>query len=286
MHIGEKFNIPKVVVEILGTILASAIMAIGIALFLLPNQLSSGGLAGIATVIYYLLNLPMGIAMLIMNIPLFILSWYKIGKSYFINSIIGTMFLSIFVDIFDKMPPLTTDRFLASIYGGIIIGIGTSILLKVNSSTGGSELISNLIKSFKPNLRLSNAIIIIDIIVIAINVFFFREIEIGLYSAISIYLMGKIIDIIFEGIYFTKLLIIISDKNEEISTKIGNDIKRATTGIYGKGMYTKEDKLVLLCAASRGDVAKIKNTVRKIDPKSFIIVANAREVLGYGFKVE
>ena len=98
--------------------------------------------------------------------------------------------------------------------------------------------------------------------------------------------MGKIIDIIFEGIYFTKLLIIISDKNEEISTKIGNDIKRGTTGIYGKGMYTKEDKLVLLCAASRGDVAKIKNTVRKIDPKSFIIVANAREVLGYGFKVE
>ena len=286
MHIGEKFNIPKVVVEILGTILASAIMAIGIALFLLPNQLSSGGLAGIATLIYYLLNLPMGIAMLIMNIPLFLLSWYKIGKSYFINSIIGTMFLSIFVDIFDKMPPLTTDRFLASIYGGIIIGIGTSILLKVNSSTGGSELISNLIKSFKPNLRLSNAIIIIDIIVIAINVFFFREIEIGLYSAISIYLMGKIIDIIFEGIYFTKLLIIISDKNEEISTKIGNDIKRGTTGIYGKGMYTKEDKLVLLCAASRGDVAKIKNTVRNIDPKSFIIVANAREVLGYGFKVE
>lgn len=131
---------------------------------------------------------------------------------------------------------------------------------------------------------MSNAIIILDIIIVALNVIFFKEIEIGLYSAIAIYLMGKIIDILFEGIYFTKLVLIISDKNEKIAEEIGEKIKRGTTGLYGKGMYTNEEKLVLMCAASRGDISKIKIVARKIDPNSFIIVTNSREVVGLGFK--
>ena len=113
---------------------------------------------------------------------------------------------------------------------------------------------------------------------------FFKEIEIGLYSAIAIYLMGKIIDILFEGIYFTKMMIIISDKSEEIAKSIENEIKRGTTGIYGKGMYTNKEKLILMCVAPRKDIAKIKLMARKIDANSFIIITNSREVLGQGFK--
>ena len=131
---------------------------------------------------------------------------------------------------------------------------------------------------------MSSVIIIIDTIIVALNVIFFKEIEIGLYSAIAIYLMGKIIDIVFEGIYFTKLLIIISDKNEEIAKEIGKKISKGTTGLYGKGMYTNQEKLVLMCAASRGDVARVKQVARDIDSNSFIIIANAREVVGLGFK--
>lgn len=131
---------------------------------------------------------------------------------------------------------------------------------------------------------MSSVIIIIDTIIVALNVIFFKEIEIGLYSAIAIYLMGKIIDIVFEGIYFTKLLIIISDKNEEIAKEIGEKISKGTTGLYGKGMYTNQEKLVLMCAASRGDVARVKQVARDIDLNSFIIIANAREVVGLGFK--
>ena len=131
---------------------------------------------------------------------------------------------------------------------------------------------------------MSSVIIIIDTIIVALNVIFFNEIEIGLYSAIAIYLMGKIIDIVFEGIYFTKLLIIISDKNEEIAKEIGEKISKGTTGLYGKGMYTNQEKLVLMCAASRGDVARVKQVARDIDSNSFIIIANAREVVGLGFK--
>lgn len=131
---------------------------------------------------------------------------------------------------------------------------------------------------------MSNVIIIIDTVIVALNVIFFKELEIGLYSAIAIYLMGKIIDIVFEGIYFTKLLIIISDKNEEIAKEIGEKISKGTTALYGKGMYTNKEKLVLMCAASRGDVARVKQVAREIDSNSFIIIANAREVVGLGFK--
>lgn len=284
MHIEEKFNIQKMIIETGGTILGSFVMAIGISLFLLPNQLSTGGVSGIATITYYLFHIPMGTMMLIINVPLFLLSMYKIGKSFFFKSILGTISLSIFIDILDKIEPLTQDRFLACVYGGIIIGLGTAILLKVESSTGGSDLVSYMARKYKPTIKTSNIIIIIDIIIVTVNIIFFKEIEIGLYSAIAIYLMGKIIDIVFEGIYFTKLILIISDKSEEISKEIEEKIQRGTTGLYGKGMYTNQEKLILMCAASRRDVSRIKIIARKIDKRSFIIITNSREVVGLGFK--
>lgn len=154
----------------------------------------------------------------------------------------------------------------------------------MNSSTGGTDLAGYIVKKYKPTISLSRAIIIIDTVIVTLNVIFLKEIEIGLYSAIAIYVMGKMIDILFEGIYFTKLLLIVSDQNEEIAKEIGDKIKRGTTGLFGKGMYTKEDKLVLMCAASRGDISKIKIIARKIDPDSFIVITNSREVVGLGFK--
>lgn len=283
MEISKK-RIKIFFTEIIETIVGAIIMAIATSLILLPNQLSSGGFAGIATIFYYFLNIPMGTTILSINIPLFIFAAYKLGKGFVIRSFIGTVTFSFAIDILDRLQPLTQDRFLACIYGGIIIGLGTAIILKANSSTGGSDLISMLVKKYNPNIRTGNVIIIVDVIIVGLNVLLFKEIEIGLYSAIAIYLMGKMIDIIFEGIYFTKLLIIISKRNEEIAEVIGEKIGRGTTGLYGKGMYKDEQKLVLLCAASRGDVVRVKQTAKKIDPESFIIIANAREVVGLGFK--
>lgn len=279
-----KEKIKKIIIDGMGTIIGSAIMAFGISLFLLPNQLSSGGFSGIATITYYLLKIPMGAMILALNIPLFIFAGYRIGKEFFLKSILGTISLSVFIDIFDKYSPITTDRFLACIYGGVIIGIGTAIILKVNSSTGGTELITNIIKTYNPHITMSKYLMVIDIIIIGVNVIFFGKIEIGLYSAIAIYLYGKLIDIIFEGVYYTKLLFIISDQNDKISDIIEKEVKRGVTGLYGKGMYSNEDKLVLICAASRSDISKIKNLAKEIDEKCFIVVANAREVLGEGFK--
>ena len=179
---------------------------------------------------------------------------------------------------------LTEDRFLACIYGGIIIGFGTALILKVNSSTGGTDLVGKVVKEYRPTTRIGNIITILDVVIIILNAIFFKEIEVGLYSAITIYLMGKFIDIIFEGIYFTKLILIISEKNEEIAKQIGEKIQRGVTGLLGKGMYTNKEKLVLMCAAGRGDVNRIKIVAKKIDPKCFIIITNSREVVGLGFK--
>ena len=281
-----KENIKNIFIEISGTILGAFIIAVAVSLFLLPNKLSSGGVAGIATITYYLLNMSMGISMLLINIPLFLMSILKVGKAFFVKSVIGTISLSLFTDMLDKLAPLTHDKFLACIYGGILMGVGTAILLKVNSSTGGSDLASYIAKAYKSTVKVGEIIAILDIVIVVLNMFFLKEIEIGLYSAIAIYIMGKIIDILFEGIYFTKLIYIVSEKSEEIAKEIGKNIERGTTGIYGKGMYTNKDKLILMCAVTRKDIAKAIQIIRRIDKKSFVIITNSREVLGLGFKNE
>lgn len=281
-----KENIKNIIIEISGTILGAFIIAVAVSLFLLPNKLSSGGVAGIATITYYLLNMSMGISMLLINIPLFLMAILKVGKAFFIKSVIGTISLSLFTDMLDKLSPLTNDKFLACIYGGILMGVGTAILLKVNSSTGGSDLASYIAKAYKPTIKVGEIIAMVDIVIVALNMIFLKEIEIGLYSAIAIYIMGKIIDILFEGIYFTKLIYIVSEKSEEIAKEIGKNIGRGTTGIYGKGMYTNKDKLILMCAVTRKDIAKTIQIIRKLDKKSFVIITNSREVLGLGFKNE
>lgn len=271
-------------IEVLETILGAFIMAIAVSLFLLPNELSSGGFSGIATILYYLFNFPVGTTIIILNVPLFIFATLKIGKRFLLKSLLGTISLSIFIDILEKLTPITHDKILACVYGGILTGLGTALILRAHSSTGGSDLAGNIIKEYKPMARTGNLIMIIDAIIVVLNVIFLKKVEIALYSAITIYLMGKVIDIIFEGIYFTKLVFIISDKSEEISKIIVNNIKRGVTGIYGKGIYTKENKLVLICAIGRRELAELKSSIKEIDSNAFLIITNSREVLGTGFK--
>ena len=279
-----KFILKRYSLTYLKIVLGTLLMAIGIAQFLLPNQLSSGGFSGIATIGYYLFNLPMGVLVLILNIPVFIISFFRIGKIFFIKSLIGTVLLSLFLNIFEMFPALTGDRFLACIFGGILVGVGTALSLLAKGSTGGSDLVSYIIRSFKQHLRASSLIVIIDTIIVGLNVIFFKEIEIGLYSAITIYIMGKIIDVIFEGTGFAKMVYIVSKDYQKISNKINKEIKRGTTGLYGKGMYKNEELTMLVCVASRSEIVKIIQIVKKIDKRAFVIVSNVREVIGNGFR--
>lgn len=279
-----KLLIKKYTFEILLIMLGAMIMSIATSLFLLPNQLSTGGFSGIATITYYLFEWKLGTVILLLNIPFFIFAFIRIGKEFVFKSILGTTFLSVFINFFDRFKPLTNDRFLACIYGGILIGIGTSLILRVHGSTGGSDLVSYIVRSFKPSLSTSNLIVIFDAIVITLNVLFLKELEIGLYSAISIYLMGKVIDVVFEGIGFSKMIFIISNKYKIISDEIAKEVLRGITGIYSKGMYTNDKKMMLMCIASRREVIEIKQIANRIDPKSFTVITNVREVYGKGFK--
>lgn len=261
-------------------------MAISSAFFLLPNKLSTGGFSGIATIIYYLFKYPLGTTMFLINVPLFIIAFFRINKSLFFKSIAGTVLLSTFIDIFTRFGAITTDKLLASIYGGIIMGLGTAIILKAGASTGGTDLLSYVIRSYSYKYRSSSIIMIVDILIILVNILFFRKIEIGLYSVVAIYIMGKIIDIVFEGIYFTKIMFIISKEYEKIANEIGKKVRRGSTGIYAKGMYTNCNKMMLFCIGSRREIAEIKKIVNDIDEEAFIVTTDAIETLGKGFSEE
>lgn len=277
-------KVKKYSYEVLLLITGCFIMACGTSFFLLPNRLSSGGFAGLATITYYLWKIPLGTAMFIMNVPLLILSFFRVGKPFLIKSLLGTVLLTVFIDILDQFSPFTGDPILACIYGGICMGIGTALVLKASASTGGTDLLSYIVKSYRPHFHTSNIIVAVDTAIIALNVIFFKDIEVGLYSAIAIYLMGKMIDIVFEGIYFTKMMFIISNQYQKIAEKIGKEVDRGSTGIYAKGMYTNEEKIMLLCVGSRNEIAKMKQIALEIDNRAFIITANAREAWGKGFK--
>ena len=174
-----------IILIVFGTMFAG----FGMASFLLPNKLSSGGFTGIATVFYYFFGWNVGLTVIILNIPFFIYAFVRIGKKFLIKTVIATFLLSFFIDIFEYLPLLTNDRLLASIYGGVLIGIGTGLTFKAHTSTGGTDLIVQIVRSFKVRISSSKLLNLIDICVVVLNVVFFREFEIGLYSAIAILIL-------------------------------------------------------------------------------------------------
>lgn len=280
----EKNEVKSFLITSVGLVVGSFIMACSTAFFLLPNKLSTGGFSGLSTIAYYLFHVPVGTAMIILNLPLFFIAFSRVGKRFVFKSVAGTILLSVFIDVLERFPAVTTDKFLACIYGGIIMGIGTSIILKVSGSTGGSDLLSYVVRSFNDKFRSGDLIITIDTVIIALSILVFKEIEIGLYSAIAIYLMGKMIDIVFEGVDFTKVMFIVSDKYDEIAKIVGDDVQRGSTAIYAKGMHSNEDKMMLFCVGSRNEIIQIKKIATTIDDKAFIVIFNAREAWGKGFE--
>ncbi|MCI8276638.1 MAG: YitT family protein [Clostridia bacterium] len=276
----------KKINSILIIIIGCLIAGFGTSCFLLPNKLSSGGFSGISTILYYFYNINMSTSILIMNIPLIAIGYYKLGKGFVFRTILGIFLYSLFIDLFTQVKPFTEDRFLASIYGGILIGIGLALVFRTSTSTGGSDLIAYIVQSYNRNIRIGKFLVTLDAIIIILNLIFFKEIEIGLYSFISIFLISKMTDIIFEGINFSKMIYIISDKYEEIENKIIKESDKGLTSIYAKGGYKKNDKMIVMCVTKRNYIMKIKSLAHEIDRDAFIIITDVREVYGLGFKEE
>ena len=274
----------KFLIDISISIFGCVLAAFGTACFLLPNKLSSGGFSGIATILYYLFGWKMGITIILMNIPVLILAYFKLGKYFVFKTIISTIAFSKLIDWFNYIDFIIYDKFLASIYGGILIGVGLSLVFRQKASTGGTDLISMLVQSYNPRIKTGQILIFLDIVIVASNLVIFGNINIGLYSFIAIYLVSKMIDLVAEGVNFTKMVYIISDDSVEISKAINIELGRGATELYGRGSYTGKDKMVILCATKRYNIIKIKEMVNKIDPNAFMIIGDAREVYGLGFK--
>jgi len=261
-------------------------MGLSIVLFLSPNKIAAGGVSGLAVVINHLFNLPIGMIMLVFNIPLFFIGLKVLGKRFSIRTLFGMIAFSLFTDVFNNvlhLPAVTENPLLASLYGGLLLGIGLGIVFKANGSTGGSDIVAQIF-SQKRIMTAGNTFILIDFIVISIAGLCFKGVEYALWGFIALYISSKIVDVIIAGLGYAKATLIISDKSEEIKDIIFEKMNRGVTFLKSEGAYSRRSRDVILCIVSRREVAKLSEIVKAADPDTFVIIQEVHQVLGKGFK--
>ncbi|MBQ3575655.1 MAG: YitT family protein [Clostridia bacterium] len=251
-------------------------------LFLVPNHIAAGGFTGIAQLINSFTGWPVGAISLAMNVPLFIFSMKSLGLRFGIRSLIATIGLSLLIDYL-KVPVLTEDLLLSSVYGGLFCGVGFGLILRGSATTGGTDMLASLIHRLIPRVRVSIAIFVIDALVIVASAFVF-DMERAMYALFCTLVCNIVIDFVLEGPNSSHSFFIISDKAEEISARIMTELERGVTALKGKGMYSGGEKLVLLCVVSRVETPLMRRIVFSTDPKAFVISSKAHETLGEGFK--
>ncbi|MEG2348085.1 MAG: YitT family protein [Clostridia bacterium] len=284
-------NKTKIVLEMVTDLILIALgayfISLGINMFLLPHKMTTGGASGIATLLYYIFNIPFGVTVLIINAPLLISSIFKLGIKSSVKSIISIILLSIFLEVFNyNLIARTTniDLFVSCIFGGLIVGIGSSLTLKAGASSGGSDLLAQLIYKATSAQSLSQILLIIEVFIISGIIIVFKDINIGLYSIIALYISTKVIDIIFEGIYYTKVVNIITKKQKKITEKILIDLKRGATITTSIGAHTGDSVTTILCLVTRPQIAKLKKIVKDCDNDAIMYITTSNEVIGKGFK--
>ncbi|MFV0503515.1 MAG: YitT family protein [Lachnospirales bacterium] len=263
--------------------------SIGLNVFYLPSNLVTGGFSGLSIIItrvfmdVFGVNLPLWFLNLVLNLPFFVLGFYKIGGKFMLRSLFATVSLSAFLLITQVIPPIEIDYILSSIFGGLFCGLGLGLVFRTVTTTGGTDLVASLIRTtFFTHVSLARLLMVLDSIIVAMGMFVFGPLN-TMYAIIAIFTTTKVIDNVLEGMNFAKAAIIISDKTKEINDTILADLDRGVTGLYSKGMYNNIDRLTLLTVVSNKELVKLKLLIRKIDKNAFVIVADVREVLGEGF---
>ena len=274
----------KPAIELLELIAGCAVFAIGFNLFLTPNDLNAGGLSGLAMVLHRVLGFgSIGLFNALMNLPLFIISGVKIGKKFFIGSIIGMGLSSVFIDLFAFLPVVTVDPLIAALYGGAVCGLGLGLAFLSGASTGGSDIAVRLLKRKYQNIPLGTISICFDVCVIVVAAIVFKNFSIALYSGIASLVSGKIVDAVVYHFDYSKVALIITKKHEEIALEIERRLDRGATYLHGEGSYTRAEMMVVLTAVKRHQVSDLKRLVMEVDPAAFVIMQEAHQVLGDGF---
>jgi len=269
--------------DYLGITIGAIITAISLNMFLIPNKIAAGGVSGLATVLHYLLNWPVGIIMLAFNIPLFILGVRTMGARYGFNTLFGAGILSVAIDLTAPFTPvLTSDLLLSSLYGGVVGGIGLGLVFRSKGNTAGTALAAVLLNKWL-GIRIGQAMMAADFFVIVFAGVAFKSPELGLYALISMFVSGQIIDLVQEGPSSSKAFFVMSSKPDVVAATILSELDRGVTMFHAKGCYTGEAREMLLCVVSTSEVTELKELIYQIDPKAFVIVTSAHEVLGEGF---
>ena len=275
------------IVDIILVIIGAGLYAVGLHSFATPNDIASGGVGGISIIINELTDINVGIMYGAINVPLVIIGLIFLGKKMMIKTVVSVAVITVATDYL--LPGLSIpiysggDKILAAIFGGIFFGAGMGLVYLREGTTGGTDIINKLINKKFPHFSMGVIMLATDAVVIVASMIVFGTIEAGLYSMISIFIASKVMDMILYGSFEGKMLLIFSDRYEEISEYIMTSLERGVTWLDGEGAYSKAEKHVICCAVHKNEYSKVKRKVKEIDSHAFIIITNAGEVLGLGF---
>jgi uncharacterized membrane-anchored protein YitT (DUF2179 family) len=273
--------------DIFFSVLGSALVALGVAVFTVPNDIAPGGVSGLATALAYLTPISVGIWALMLNVPLLLAAWRLLGLRPLVMTLLATVLLSFFIDFFGAvLPGYSNNALLAAVAGGVLTGLGVGLLFLRGISTGGTDLAALLLKKPFPNVPNGIMLLVIDASVVAIAVLVFRDIEVALNSAIAIYVSSKVIDALAQGVDYAKVIYIITERGDEVSRVINERMDRGTTVVAAKGGYTGKDKQLIITVTRRNVLVQTLRLIKQTDPAAFTFVTDSTEVHGEGFKIE
>lgn len=280
-----KKNFKGIILESLGMILGCILISISINMFFSPHTIAPGGLSGLSVILSKITGLSVSAVMLVLALPLITFSIKILGKFNAAKTLIGMLLLSTCVKLTSPISQITVtdDVLLSAITGSILLGLGQGIIFKLDGSTGGTDLIALMINKVIPSIPLSKCLVFIDGSVVLSSGLVNGNIETGLYSAISLYVIVKMIDFMIAGFNYSKKFLIITNKEEELKEAIISDINRGITILNGKGGYTGTDKSILIVVVSKSQEIYLKKLIKKVDNNAFIIVNDVHEVYGEGF---
>lgn len=265
-------------------IAGGALFSLSFNLFLAPHGLNAGGVSGLAQVLVRLLQFgTVGRITGIMNLILFVVAGIKIGRRFFVGSVIGAVAVSLCLDLFALIPAPEVEPLLAALYGGVLCGLGLGLVFATEASTGGSDIIVRLLKRKWQNVPIGTINIVFDLTVAALTGIAFGDITCALYSGVAIFICGNVIDMVVYSFDNSNVAIIISDAHEAIAHQVMHNLERGVTYLEGHGGYSLNDKKVILTAVKKYQLAELKKLVAEIDPDAFVIVQDAHQVLGDGF---
>ena len=266
------------------TAIGSALFALGFAMFLIPNDINTGGISGLAMILRELLGFgSIGTLTLVMNIPLFLIGGVKIGKRFFAGSLIGMVVSSVLMDLFALIPFATPEPLIGGLYGGVLCGAGLGLVFMAGASTGGSDILVRLLKKKYRNLPIGSISIMFDAMVVLLTGLVFRDISKALYSGVVVFVCGQVIDAVVYRFDYSRVALIISKEHEKIAKAISDQLDRGATYLHGAGSYTHQNIEVVLAVVRKGQLAELKELVMDIDENAFVIVQEAHQVLGDGF---